>query len=390
MYLAYRPWQRLRPGYLIPLAAALFSTLWFVVLYGFQAMPNQYVAYAATAAARWLLLARRESGPARARVAIGVVFVAMLATSLLRPTDAVFLAVPLVLIALVPGGTSIRRRIALVAAVGAGLAVGWAQWAYEAEERFGGFASRLRGASENNRTGLHYAVDDQLRAIGGSVLCKDPCAADAAVREQLWLLVLVVLVAVGAVAAWRRGWRSFAVVPVLVGGSMAAQYLFLIDYAAPRFLTPTYALVSLPCALGVVWLCRRWQGNRRRLVVAGLVLVLVAHLAVQLSILRDTGQGVVQAKQSRASVGAWLDARLDAPCVVLTDLGSPATAYAAGCSNKPNRGRALRELIAGGATDIAVVTREPAEPGAFYADWPVEFVDGPLVGSGTRAYLWRP
>ena len=46
LFLAFRTWLRLRPGYLAPVAAALFASLWTVTYYGFQVMPNEWVAFA--------------------------------------------------------------------------------------------------------------------------------------------------------------------------------------------------------------------------------------------------------------------------------------------------------------------------------------------------------
>ena len=82
LYLAFRPWLGLfgpaarparprdaleeAPGavsrYAVPLAAALFVTLWSTVLYGAMAYPNLWLAFALVAAAGWFCRALREPG----------------------------------------------------------------------------------------------------------------------------------------------------------------------------------------------------------------------------------------------------------------------------------------------------------------------------------------
>ena len=44
------------------------------------------------------------------------------------------------------------------------------------------------------------------------------------------------------------------ILPAACGLCVAAQYLFMIDYAAPRFLLPAYALLAVPAADGLAFL----------------------------------------------------------------------------------------------------------------------------------------
>jgi len=130
---------------------------------------------------------------------------------------------------------------------------GWwrrAEWVVEAYLRFGGIGSRLHAAAaEQGGFGLHFALVDELRALNGPTLCR-PCTIGVRTPElDLWWLVLPVLV---ASASWRPGGR--ATHQRTAGGRvrlcLAAQYLFMIDYAAPRFLLPAYALLSIPVPTG--------------------------------------------------------------------------------------------------------------------------------------------
>jgi len=102
LYLAFRPWLGLfgpaarparprdaleeAPGavsrYAVPLAAALFVTLWSTVLYGAMAYPNLWLAFALVAAAGWFCRALREPGRTGPLVGLAV---ALAAASLPRP-----------------------------------------------------------------------------------------------------------------------------------------------------------------------------------------------------------------------------------------------------------------------------------------------------------------
>ncbi|MFJ9173950.1 hypothetical protein [Streptomyces sp. NPDC102360] len=61
--------------------------------------------------------------------------------------------------------------------------------------------------------------------------------------DAVWLALPSV-----AAALCVRRWRRPALLPVLCGLSLAVPYLLLIDYAAPRFLLPAYALPAIPVA----------------------------------------------------------------------------------------------------------------------------------------------
>src|SRR5687768_12703406 len=86
LFAAFRPWLRLQDGFVTPIAALLFSSIWSVIYYSFEIMPNEWVAVTALASCGYLLLFLKE-GQARhviaASVALGLV-------ALLRPLDAAY------------------------------------------------------------------------------------------------------------------------------------------------------------------------------------------------------------------------------------------------------------------------------------------------------------
>ena len=147
------------------------------------------------------------------------------------------------------------RRPALLGA----LAAAWwraAEWVIEAYVSYGGLAHRLSDASRiQGGLGWNIAVGDQLRALGGRC-----CAARAAVRRHpswrpcggtpchCWLPQRCVAV---------RARRPVAtLVPLACAASAAFPYLFMIGYAAPRFLLPAYALLAVPVADRLVRMVR--------------------------------------------------------------------------------------------------------------------------------------
>ncbi|MFD0384973.1 hypothetical protein ACFQ2B_30165 [Streptomyces stramineus] len=134
----------------------------------------------------------------------------------------------------------------------AGLVVGCAPWTIEAAVRHAGFFAGLHTASDvQGGMGWHPdALLMQLHALNGPLLCR-PCHIPWKHAElSLWWLALPVLVVAGLGAARRSGRLLTHLLPVLCAGALACPYLFLLDYSAPRFLLPSYALLALPVAEG--------------------------------------------------------------------------------------------------------------------------------------------
>src|SRR5206468_11563961 len=118
----------------------LFSTLWTTTFYGFEVMPNEWVAFGVVAACGYLLRYLDPDDPGRRRFLVGVAL-AMAAVALLRPSDAAYSAVPLLIGCLVIRGAGRRRAIA-AASVALGAVAGSLEWVYEAYARFGGLGRR--------------------------------------------------------------------------------------------------------------------------------------------------------------------------------------------------------------------------------------------------------
>lgn len=391
MFAAFWPWLRLcpRPA-AAPLAALGYATLWVSLFYAASAMPNHYTAMAAVGAVGWFLTAVRERGSRTALTALG----ALLALAgLMRPSDAFWLAAPLGVAALaIPAW----RRPGLVAAVALGALAGVGPWLVEAHLAYGGVVERLSRAGEiQGGTRLTFALPHSVATLDGPLLCR-PC--DGAVRwpALLWWGALLPLAAAGVAAAHRARRSAAGWLPVAVAVSMAFTYLFLIDYSAPRFLLPVYALLAVPAAGG---LARLWSAARPRLrpaLGAGLAMAVAGHLLIQGTILAHWVDVHTAARQGQARLAGELRAAgLRPPCLLTGDDAIP-VGYLTGCASAAvsgnNRTHDLDALLELGRTVPFGLIAKGGDPPEWAADWDVVPVGPP---GDPRAWLlyvpeWSP
>jgi hypothetical protein len=277
LFLAYLPWLKVRDSVLVPVAAGLFASLWLSLFYGNEAMPNLWVAFSGVAGAGLFRLARdtgpRADGtrPVRAPLVLAGLVAAFALASLTRPTDASWLALPLIVYGLY------RRRFGAVIAIAAGLAIGWGEWITEAYLRYGGPLTRLKAAGAENESGLHFSLGAHLRALDGPLLCRygSPCGGYPP-AQVAWFAAIPVLAVLGVWAVRRRGLG----LALASGLSITGSYVLTVGYAAPRFLLPAYALLALPVAGGISLL---WRSRLARVPVVAGVLAFVAVQAVTLA-----------------------------------------------------------------------------------------------------------
>lgn len=388
LFLALRVWRPLLPARVLALAGGLFAGLWITLLYGSQVMPNLWSAYGALAAAGCLLRAARDRTD---RAALAGLAAAVALVGLMRPPDAVWLVLPLAGAAL-----TVRRwrRPALFAVLAAGLLAGCAEWVAEAYVRYGGPTARLHRASAiEGGLGLHFAVDDQIRALDGRTLCR-PCDVPWRHRaDSAWWFALPALAAGGAATAW-RGRRATVWLPLLTAGSLAVPYLFTVGYAAPRFLLPAYALLAIPVAECLWWLARGSAGALRPRTAVVVALALCGHLAVQGGVLLAAAANNRQARGHYDAMAASLHAYgVRPPCVLSGDEAVPLAFYA-GCASRQTAGADRSITVPGlvalsGHRRVAVLVAPGARAPAFARHWR-SAVLAPASGADAYRAYFRP
>lgn len=137
------------------------------------------------------------------------------------------------------------------------------------------------------------------------------------------------------------------------------------NYAAPRFLLPAYALLLMPAAWFLYWLTRLPR-RRHAWAVAVLVLALTSHEAIQLVILHKMVRSTARAQAGIDRISGTLkEAGLRPPCVVSGE-EAVRVAYQAGCASRQPRGHdagitpaGLARLAASRPTVVLVDGRKP-------------------------------
>jgi hypothetical protein len=327
LFLALLTWRALRPAWVLALAGVAFGSLWVALYYGPQAMPDEWVGFAALAAAGFFA----RTGPGLSRRCLAGLAGCVAAAALIRPGDAVFLAGGLVLAVLT---VPVWRRWQLIAAIAAGLAAGGAEWIAEAYLRFGGPLQRLHAAgAEQGGFGLHLAIWDEFRSVNGPTLCR-PCTVGVRYPAiSLWWLALPVIVTLGVLAARRAGRLRSSLLAAGCGLCLAFQYLFLISYAAPRFLLPAYALLAIPVADALAWMLTQARPDYLPLARYAVCVALVAQIVIQQLVLAHQVSEKVTFFGDYQRIAADLH-RLGVrpPCLVKGEQDIP-VAYYAGCGS---------------------------------------------------------
>ncbi|MFE1249302.1 hypothetical protein [Streptomyces sp. NPDC058735] len=368
LFLALRAWRGLFPTRVLVVGGAFFASLWMTLFYGPQAMPNYWVAIGALISVGCLLRVREGHGarPALWGVAGGAALMAWM-----RPMDAVWVTVPLLVVTLA------RRHRRLLLALLAGLVAGAVEWVVEAYVAHGGLLERLREASRiQGGLGWQFAVDDQMRSLGGRALCR-PCTGSMPDPPVLlWWFVLPVLAGLALVVAGRARRSGRTLIPLACATTAALPYLFMIGYAAPRFLQPSYALLAIPVA-DALWYLVRTPGGRWRPVTACVVgLCLAGHLAVQLAVLHGAVTRNTDSRRDWDRTAAALHRLGVRPPCLLTGHEAIPIGYYTGCSSGATSGNnenTTVEDIRRTADRLPVAHLAPAggTPPRYARAWPV-------------------
>ncbi|MFI2410808.1 hypothetical protein [Streptomyces sp. NPDC018947] len=372
LYLGMRAWRGLFPVRVLTTAGAFFATLWVTLFYGPQAMPNYWVAIGALICVGCFLRARRDRS---GRAALWGVVAGVALMAWVRPTDAVWVTLPLLVLAVA------RRHGRMLLALAGGLVAGGGEWVIEAYAWYGGLGARLEEASRvQGGLGLQIAVDDQLRSLGGRALCRPCTGSMPPLVVTLWWFLLPVLALVALAVAVRARRTARTLVPLACAATAALPYLFMIGYAAPRFLQPAYALLAVPVADALWHLARRPDGGWRRVGAPLVALGLAGHLAVQLVVLVYLVDRTAAGREEWARAADALH-RLGVrpPCLVTGHEAIP-IGYYAGCSSGAiggNNGNTTAAEILDTARRIpvAAVTGPGGTPPAYARTWSPHRVD---------------
>ncbi len=357
-------WRRLRPAWVLAIAGLSFGGLWVAQFYGPQAMPDEWMAFAALAATGLFL--RAVAGPATRGLLAGLA-AAMAAAALIRIGDAVFLAAALGLAAI---AVRAWRQLPVLIAITAGLIAGSAEWVGEALARFGGPLSRLHLASaEQGGFGLRLGAWAELRAVNGPTLCR-PCTIGWHYPVlSLWWLALPGLVVLGVLVARRTGGFGSSALAACCALGLAAQYLFGIWYAAPRFLLPAYALAAIPVADLLAWILTRTRPGKRLAVRVLIGLVLAGQLLTQHVVLERQVADAAQLHDDYAKVAIELrQLGVSGDCLINGAQSIPVAFYAR-CASAPNPAGAEPRLAASGPERFAVLAWAKSRPPAYAKDW---------------------
>jgi hypothetical protein len=385
LYGAFRVWRPVLGAVRVALAALLFGGLWVTVLYGPQAMPNLWVALAGVAAAGFFLRAAEPGAPWWTPAGLGG---AVAAATLFRAPDGGWLALPLlVACAVVPRW----RRWRVAVAVVAGPVAGGAQWVVEAYLRWGGIGERLRVSSATEGSmGAHWAGGDAWRSLNGPLLCR-PCQVPLThpALTLWWLALPVVAVVACAVAVWRRR-AAVTVLPVACAAAVSVPYLLLIDYSAPRFLLPAYALLALPIAVLLVDAVAALPSVPARAVAGVVLAVLVGmHLYGQYTVVRSAKHGAqVVADRYRTAAEELRVLGVRPPCLLSGPHALP-VGYYAGCASAEvsgnNRSTTVADLLRRSAAEpsAALARTKGHVPPPYGRNW----VRYRLAGTGWSAWL---
>jgi hypothetical protein len=344
LYLGFLPWLKIfgarsRYAYVPALAAACFVSLWISLVFGAMAYPNLWVAFLVLSGIGWFLRAVTE--PSASWTMLVGLTISFGAAALIRPTEALAAAGPLLLATVL---VRAWRRITPPVALVLGLGIGWVPWIVEAYMRFGGPLQRLRAGAHNSKAGFLFTLPEYLDALDGphwacnpSKLCKgvEPVTA-------LWWFALPLLVGCGLVAvARRRGWLAAGITALGSAIALAIPYVFLVGIPQPRFLLPTYAILFIPAAAGILWLVdwqRRWLRIAAAIVVSG---ALVAHVVVQQRVFDDVYGLLFRTLDSGSAQATFLKERvgLKPPCLFWGE-GAIAGSYLVKCKSRWVKNRA--------------------------------------------------
>ncbi|MGB8362874.1 MAG: hypothetical protein WCE80_15855 [Acidimicrobiia bacterium] len=340
-----------------PIAAGLFATSWIAVYYGSAVYPNLYSALIAVAATGITLRVDTSESRTTLFVLGGVMTVGML----VRPTEAVIVAVCVVAVAFFEARP---RIVAICVASLGGLTVGALPWLAEAWIRFEGPLQRLHAASAAVGGGLRSNVLDYLHTLDGS----------AGPINRWALLDFGLLLLLGMAGLFRREpkMRRMAGIVMASAALLVSPYLFATEPIADRFMLPGYGMLCLGSALGVTAISHALERTGLATIVLAASVLLIG--AWNYPALKAWDDRQVGNADTALTLGEAVEARSGSDdCFFLSPFNYPAISFASGCRGGPLADSATanqaRVEAAGADRMILALTPEPDVLGILGAGW---------------------
>jgi hypothetical protein len=341
--LVFRLWVPVL-GWGAPVGMALFMGSWPALFYGSEVMPNLWAALFAVGTLAFLArCANRSDLRGRDLSGIGLMAAAM---ALMRPPDAVVLAVAASIVVLL-----MRGPARAIVAVFVGVSVGTTPWLVEMSVRYGGPGEAIEAArTVSHIGGALSGVAEHLRLTDGPLLGPEAGGAIPWVGVMWWVALI-------GLSAWalrpdadRR--RTFGVrLATAVGVALAVEYLFLVSGLAPRFLLSALAVLCVSAGAGLEAL--RGQGHPGTRACVVVAVVLAGWLLWQVGTFDRLEAQASDERRVPEAVGREIgEAMGEQGCVVASTDDFAQVAFAAGCS-----GRDLTDLRAT-AIDHVLVTAD--------------------------------
>lgn len=338
LFLAMLCWRRLRPGWVLALAALIFGGLAISQNSGVQIYPDWWGALGVLALTGLVLHA--VNGTLRDRVTLPLIAFASLIIVLMRPQNIVFIMGPALLAVLIVRSW---RKPKVMVAMAVGIALGCLEWVIGAFVWYGGLASRIHLAGQEPPSfKLYFSLGTQGKVLSGPWYCVPPtgCHGWTMPGESVWWVAFLAFAVLGLCIAWRTSAKASAVLAAATALWVIALYSFLVPFGAPRYLAPSLALMSILAADGVGWLVTK-SSWRRTGVVLACAFLLSGIISQRVVLQREAKQQAFERSDYKKVAAQLRAAGIRPPCAII----SPSPAYYVGCI-APWTGETMPELLA--------------------------------------------
>jgi hypothetical protein len=323
LFLATLCWRGLRPVWVLALAELVLASLAITQNSGVQIYPDWWGALGLLALTGLFLHA--VNGTMRDRFSLPLIGLATLVIVLMRPQNVVFLMGPVLISWLV-----VRRwrKLKVLIAMAVGTALGFLEWLAGAYLWFGGLFERINLAGgEPPPLHPYFALGIQLRYLNGPWYCSSGCSTWAVPAETPWWIAFLAIAVLGVWVGWHRtSMKASSVLAAATALWVFLLYAFLVPFGAPRYLLPTYALMAILIADGIVWAVTESRWRKEAAVIA--CLFLLGGIVSQRVILQHQAANQTLGRQFQVQAAALEKIGVHPPCA----MNNTSIAYYIGCS----------------------------------------------------------